>query len=69
MQEEPQNMGAWTFVAPRLRELIACDIPLLYIGRPERASTAVGSALVHAAEQAKIVADAFADIRSLQRTT
>jgi 2-oxoglutarate dehydrogenase E1 component len=68
MQEEPQNMGAWTFVAPRLRELIGCDIPLLYIGRPGRASTAVGSALVHAADQAKIVADAFADIRTLQHT-
>jgi len=32
------------FVAPRLRELIGRDIPLLYIGRPERASPAVGSA-------------------------
>ena len=67
IQEEPQNMGAWTFVAPRLRELIGHDIPLLYIGRPERASTAVGSAVVHAADQAKIVADAFAGIRTLQR--
>jgi 2-oxoglutarate dehydrogenase E1 component len=62
-------MGAWTFVAPRLRELIGFDIPLLYSGRPGRASTAVGSALVHAADQAKIVADAFAEIRTLQHTT
>src|SRR5207253_2640003 len=69
VQEEPQNMGAWTFVAPRLRELSGRDVPLLYMGRPARASTAVGSARVHAAQQAQIVADAFAGIRTLQRTT
>lgn len=56
-------MGAWNFVAPRLHALLGRDIPLVYIGRPERASPAVGSARVHATEQAKIVADAFAGVR------
>jgi 2-oxoglutarate dehydrogenase E1 component len=67
LQEEPQNMGAWTYVAPRLRALLGRDIPLSYIGRPERASPAVGSGRVHTAEQAKIVADAFAGVHPLRR--
>jgi 2-oxoglutarate dehydrogenase E1 component len=68
LQEEPRNMGAWSFVEPRLRALIGQDMPLTYIGRPERASPAVGSARVHAAEQAGIVAEAFAGVRALQTT-
>src|SRR5205807_691541 len=65
----PKSLLRHPRAAARLRELIGRDIPLLYVGRPRRASTAVGSALVHAAEQAKTVADAFAGIRILQRTT
>ena len=40
VQEEPQNMGAWTSVRPHLRQLI--DREPVYIGRPERASPAEG---------------------------
>ena len=58
-QEEPRNMGAWTFVARRLREL-AGDLPLRYVGRPERASPAEGFADVHEVEQKRIVAEALA---------
>jgi 2-oxoglutarate dehydrogenase E1 component len=54
VQEEPRNMGAWTFVEPRLRELLG-DLPLRYEGRPERASPAEGYAHRHAAEQMRIV--------------
>ncbi|HEX8829793.1 MAG TPA: 2-oxoglutarate dehydrogenase E1 component, partial [Longimicrobium sp.] len=54
VQEEPRNMGAWTFVEPRLRELLG-DVPLRYEGRPERASPAEGYAHRHAAEQMRIV--------------
>ena len=64
VQEEPRNMGAWGFVEPRLRDLLAeigRPIPVRYVGRPERASPAEGSAERHAAEQARIVAAAFAD--------
>jgi 2-oxoglutarate dehydrogenase E1 component len=53
-QEEPRNMGAWSFVAPRLRELLG-DLPLRYEGRSERASPAEGYAHRHAAEQLRIV--------------
>jgi 2-oxoglutarate dehydrogenase E1 component len=59
-QEEPQNMGAWTFVAPRLRALLPATTSLGYVGRPERASPAEGYEAAHKAEQARIVAEALA---------
>ncbi|MGZ8375890.1 MAG: 2-oxoglutarate dehydrogenase E1 component [Gemmatirosa sp.] len=59
-QEEPQNMGAWTFVAPRLRALLPTSATLGYVGRPERASPAEGYESAHKAEQARIVAEALA---------
>jgi 2-oxoglutarate dehydrogenase E1 component len=57
VQEEPENMGAWGYIAPRIRDLIEPDIPLRYVGRGARASTAEGSAERHAVEQARIVAE------------
>ena len=52
-QEEPKNQGAWTFVEPRIEDLIAklggTQRPR-YTGRPEYASTAAGLASQHAAE-------------------
>jgi 2-oxoglutarate dehydrogenase E1 component len=59
LQEEPQNMGAWTYMEPRLRGLL--DREVRYIGRPERASPAEGAAQLHAMEQARIVAAAFVE--------
>jgi 2-oxoglutarate dehydrogenase E1 component len=56
-QEEPKNMGAWTFVAPRLRAAAGNAIPVTYIGRPERASPAEGYLASHQREQARIVAE------------
>ena len=56
VQEESQNMGAWTFVAPRLQELLGKPIP--YVGRDASASPATGSKVVHDREQAEIVAAA-----------
>jgi len=58
LQEEPRNMGAWTFMEPRLRPLLG-DRALRYIGRPERASPAEGLADLHDQEQARIVTEAF----------
>ncbi|MCU0625376.1 MAG: 2-oxoglutarate dehydrogenase E1 component [Gemmatimonadaceae bacterium] len=60
-QEEPQNMGAWTFVEPRLRVLVG-DRGFAYVGRPERASPAEGFEAAHKVEQARIVADAVAPV-------
>lgn len=58
-QEEPKNMGAWTYVQPRLRASIGTLPMLRYIGRPERASPAEGHKSDHDVMQAKIVADAL----------
>jgi 2-oxoglutarate dehydrogenase E1 component len=62
VQEEPQNMGAWTFVEPRLRELTGGDLPILYVGKPARPSPAQGSAKFHKQEHAAIVRDAFESV-------
>ena len=54
-QEEPKNMGAWTYVSPRLRVSTGNAMIVRYIGRPERASPAEGYASAHKAEQERIV--------------
>src|SRR5665213_2220390 len=56
-QEEPKNMGAWTFVWPRLRVSTGNAITIRYIGRSERASPAEGYAEPHKVEQTRIVTD------------
>jgi 2-oxoglutarate dehydrogenase E1 component len=60
-QEEPANMGAWTFVRPRLEELLGGEMPLRYVGKPARPSPAQGSSRYHKEEHAAIVRDAFAE--------
>ncbi len=59
VQEEPKNMGAWSFVEPLLRELLDGELPLRYIGKPARPSTAQGSARFHMSEHARMVREAF----------
>ena len=59
-QEEPKNMGGWTFIAPRLMETIE-RMPR-FAGRAEAASPAVGSLALHKREQAKLVKEAFAKL-------
>jgi 2-oxoglutarate dehydrogenase E1 component len=60
VQEEPKNMGAWSYVAPRLRGSVGNALVIRYIGRAVRASPAEGQTQVHAEEQARIVAEAIA---------
>ncbi|MGE5618793.1 MAG: 2-oxoglutarate dehydrogenase E1 component [Sphingomonadaceae bacterium] len=59
VQEEPRNMGAWTYVAPRLRDLLQDRWPLLYVGRTRRASPAEGAHEWHVREQRRVVQDAL----------
>jgi 2-oxoglutarate dehydrogenase E1 component len=59
-QEEPKNMGAWTYAWPRLRASVGNVQELRYVGRPERASPAEGYEAAHKVEQARIVAEALA---------
>jgi 2-oxoglutarate dehydrogenase E1 component len=56
-QEEPKNMGAWTYVSPRLRASTGNAMVVRYVGRPERSSPAEGYASAHKAEQERIVSD------------
>jgi 2-oxoglutarate dehydrogenase E1 component len=62
-QEEPRNMGAWTFIEPNL-EWVLDHVKgkakrASYSGRNASASTATGQASRHAAEQKALVADAL----------
>ena len=56
-QEEPENMGAWRYIAPHLRRI--AEQSAHYAGRDEGASTAVGSKNVSDLEQAQLVRRAF----------
>ena len=56
-QDEPKNMGAWSFVAPLIEE--CTGIRPLYAGRDAAASPAVGSLAVHKIEQADVIRQAF----------
>ena len=56
-QEEPQNMGAWSFVAPLLKSMSA---DVVYAGRTASASPATGFAGRHAVEQKHFIEQAFA---------
>jgi 2-oxoglutarate dehydrogenase E1 component len=62
-QEEPKNMGAWTFMDRRIEELLGnVDIKAerpIYAGRPEAASPATGSYGKHTKEQQALVEDAL----------
>lgn len=58
-QEEPMNMGAWTFVRPKISEVIGERVPLHYAGRISAGTTAEGSLKAHVKEQQRIIEDAF----------
>ena len=62
-QEEPRNMGAWFFVAPRIENVMeAVGIEqrrLVYAGRKPSASPATGSHGQHEREQRQLVEDAL----------
>jgi 2-oxoglutarate dehydrogenase E1 component len=56
-QEEPENMGAWTFILPQLLNLFPGYIH--YAGRPASASPAAGTIQAHQAQQAALIKQAF----------
>ena len=55
IQEEPVNMGAWSY----LLRVATPIIPLTSITRPESASPATGSYKTHDREQRQLIAEAF----------
>jgi 2-oxoglutarate dehydrogenase E1 component len=58
VQEEPENMGAWEFVQPRLEELIDGRWPLHYLGRFRNSSPAEGSSAWHKINQETLIEQA-----------
>jgi 2-oxoglutarate dehydrogenase E1 component len=58
-QEEPRNMGALTFVGPRLRPVVPRKVALSYTARPERASPAEGKNRDHVKRQNRLVLEAL----------
>jgi probable 2-oxoglutarate dehydrogenase E1 component DHKTD1 len=56
-QEEHRNMGAWSFIQPRFRNLVG--VSLNYVGREELCQPAVGVSKVHQQEAAAVVEDTF----------
>ena len=61
VQEEPENMGAWSFVHARMHRLLRDERKLSHVARYESASPATGSSQVHAQEQDELMEAAFAD--------
>jgi 2-oxoglutarate dehydrogenase E1 component len=65
VQEEPKNMGAWSYVQPRLRTALREDagqraLPggareVRYVGRPSSAVTATASLAIHNQETKAIL--------------
>ncbi|HWF36190.1 MAG TPA: 2-oxoglutarate dehydrogenase E1 component, partial [Solirubrobacteraceae bacterium] len=59
VQEEPRNMGARMYMAPRILQVLPDAIHFGYIGRPERAASGEGYPVAHAKEQGRIVSTAL----------
>ncbi|MFC5049472.1 2-oxoglutarate dehydrogenase E1 component [Rubritalea spongiae] len=56
-QEEPKNMGAWSFINPLLMETF--DTRIRYAGRKAASSPATGSKAMHKKEQKSLLDQAF----------
>jgi 2-oxoglutarate dehydrogenase E1 component len=63
-QEEPKNMGSWTFIEPYLEWVLSQvggkSKRARYVGRPASASTAAGTMSRHLAQLQAFLDDAFA---------
>jgi 2-oxoglutarate dehydrogenase E1 component len=55
VQEEPENMGAWEYMAPRLSALLGSKIKLQHVSRPARSSPATGFSDLFQFEQEQII--------------
>jgi 2-oxoglutarate dehydrogenase E1 component len=58
-QEEPENMGAWARLRPRLSKIIGGRWPLYFVGRPASSSPAEGSMAWHTLNQKALIKRAF----------
>ncbi|KAI8913998.1 thiamine diphosphate-binding protein [Powellomyces hirtus] len=59
VQEEPQNQGSYTFIEPRLKQLLPQGAQLKYHGRKPSAAPATGISKRYKLEQDQVVKGAF----------
>ncbi|HXF57341.1 MAG TPA: multifunctional oxoglutarate decarboxylase/oxoglutarate dehydrogenase thiamine pyrophosphate-binding subunit/dihydrolipoyllysine-residue succinyltransferase subunit, partial [Actinomycetota bacterium] len=59
VQEEPENMGAYSFVHRHLHRLLPEGVAFDHVSRPESSSPATGSATLHELEQRELLRAAF----------
>ena len=59
LQEEPENMGAWTFVHGRMHKLLREDFQLRHVARVASGSPAAGSQYLHELETIDLMARVF----------
>ncbi len=60
LQDEPENMGAWSFAHGRLHQVLRDRYQLTHVSRAESASPATGSAALHQLEQQDLLQRTFA---------
>lgn len=63
-QEEPLNMGAWSYMVPRLNATLkeaGVSLPLRYAGRDPSASIAAGNKKLHYAQEAAYLSQVWQD--------
>ena len=61
VQEEPENMGAWSFMSPRLRALLPKGVALKRVSRPANSTPASGSHTRHKQEQKMLIDEALGE--------
>jgi 2-oxoglutarate dehydrogenase E1 component len=61
VQEQPENMGAWSFVRMRFGDRLFGRFPFEVISRPPSASPATGSASSHRLDQAELIGKALGE--------
>jgi 2-oxoglutarate dehydrogenase E1 component len=59
VQEEPQNMGAWDYMHPRLKQILGDRLPIHYVGRPASSSPAEGSSTLYRLNQQILIHQVF----------
>jgi 2-oxoglutarate dehydrogenase E1 component len=62
LQEEPENMGAWTFVEHRVWRVKERGYSIRHVARVESGSPATGSATIHDQELADLLEETFQDL-------
>jgi 2-oxoglutarate dehydrogenase E1 component len=61
VQEEPENMGAWTFLAPRFASFLSKGVTFKQLSRPPNSTPATGSHMKHKQEQMLLVEAALGE--------